>query len=47
MTDNEIGDEGTKTLSEMLKMNTTLTKLDLESKEEERRGRERKERKEG
>ena len=37
MTGNEIGDEGAKALSEMLKMNTTLTKLDLESEREERR----------
>lgn len=29
LTDNEIGDEGIKTLSEMLKVNTTLTSLDL------------------
>lgn len=29
LTDNEIGDEGVKTLSEMLKVNTTMTSLDL------------------
>ena len=31
MTDNGIGDEGAETLSEMLKVNTTLTKLHLQS----------------
>ena len=30
MTDNEIGDEGAKTMSEMLKVNTTLASLNLE-----------------
>ena len=45
MTDNDIGVEGTKALSEMLKKNTTLTSLDLSGDEEERRGkRERKDR---
>ena len=34
MTENEFGDEGAKTLSEMLKMNTTLTSLSLGSEEE-------------
>ena len=29
MTDNQIGDEGAISLSEMLKVNTTLTGLDL------------------
>ena len=29
MTDNEIGDEGAKAMSEMLKVNSTLTTLDL------------------
>ena len=43
MTDNEIGDEGAKALSEMLKVNTTLTSLQLLSEEE--RKEERKERK--
>ena len=37
MTDN-IGAEGTKALSEMLKVNTTLTSLNLESGDEERNG---------
>ena len=40
MTDNEIGDEGAKSLGEMLQVNTTLTSLDLGSEEEE--GKERK-----
>ena len=47
MTANKVGVEGAKTLSEMLKVNTTLISLDLSGDEEERRGkRERKERKE-
>ena len=37
MTDNEIGDEGAKAMSEMLKMNATLTSLDLSGEEEERK----------
>ena len=37
MTVNEIGDEGAKATSEMLKENTTLTKLNLWSEEEERK----------
>ena len=37
MTDNGIGDEGAKAMSEMLKKNTTLTTLDLSGEEEERR----------
>ena len=45
MTDNGIGDEGAKAMSEMLKVNSTLTTLDL-SCEEERKGREEKEKKE-
>ena len=46
MTDNEIRDEGTKALSEMLKKNTTLTKLNLKSEEEKRgRGKEKREKK--
>ena len=44
MTDNEIGVEGARTMSEMLKVNTTLTTLDLAGEEE--RKRERRERKE-
>ena len=31
MTGNEIGDEGAKVMSEMLKVNSTLTKLNLSS----------------
>ena len=34
MTDNEIRDAGTELLSEMLKVNTTLTSLNLDSVEE-------------
>ena len=37
MTGNDIGDEGAKALSEMLKVNTTLTSLDLSGEEEERK----------
>ena len=37
MTGNEIGDEGAKAMSEMLKVNTTLTSLSLGGEEEERR----------
>ena len=33
MTDNEIGDEGAKTMSEMIRVNTTLTTLDLMSED--------------
>ena len=36
MTDNEIGDEGVKSMSEMLKSNKTLTSLNLRSEEEGR-----------
>ena len=46
MTEDGIGDEGAKSMSEMLKVNTTLTKLDLgceEKKKRERREREEKE----
>ena len=32
-TDNEIGDEGARMISEGLKINSTLTKLNLESDE--------------
>ena len=34
MIDNNIGDEGAKAMSEMLKVNSTLTSLDLRSEEE-------------
>ena len=40
MTGNTIEVEGAKRLSEMLKMNTTLTKLDLESEKEKKNGNE-------
>ena len=43
MTDNEIGVEGAKALSEMLKVNTTLTKLDLESEEKRKEKRKKRE----
>ena len=43
MTGNGIGDEGAKALSEMMKVNSTLTTLDLWG-EEERKEREEKER---
>ena len=46
MTDNVIGDEGAKALSEMLQKNTTLTTLNLRGEKEERNKRERKKRKE-
>ena len=45
MTDNEIGDEGAKAMSEMMKVNSTLTTLNLGG-EEERKEREEKEKKE-
>ena len=35
MTDDEIEDEGVKSMSEMLKVNTTLTSLNLEGAEYE------------
>ena len=40
MTDNGIGDEGAKSMSEMLKVNTTLTELDLSCEERKKRERE-------
>ena len=43
MTDNEIGDEGAKAMSEMLKVNTTLSTLYLGGEEQKRK--ERRERK--
>ena len=33
MTENKVGVDGAKALSEMLKVNTTLTSLNLDSKE--------------
>ena len=35
MTGNEIRDEGAKAMSEVLKVNTTLTSLDLSGKDKE------------
>ena len=46
MTVNGIGDEGAKAMSEMLKVNSTLTELNLGG-EEERKERKEKEKKEG
>ena len=45
MTGNGIGDEGAKAMSEMMKVNSTLTELNLEC-EKERKEREEKEKKE-
>ena len=45
MTDNKIGDEGAKAMSEMLKVNTTLTTLNLSCEEERKERRERKRKK--
>ena len=45
MTDNGIGDEGAKAMSEMLKVNSTLTTLDLSCEEERKEREERKKRK--
>ena len=42
MTVNGIGDEGAKAMSEMVKVNTTLTTLYLGSEEERKERRERK-----
>ena len=44
MTGNGIGVEGAKSMSEMLKVNTTLTSLNLDCEEERKERRERKER---
>ena len=38
MTGNAIGDEGAKSMSEMMKLNTTLTSLHLGGQEEEGKG---------
>ena len=46
MTGNEIGVEGAKALSEMMKVNTTLTSLNLSCEEERRKERERRKGKE-
>ena len=45
MTGNNIGEEGAKAMSEMMKVNSTLTTLNLGS-EEERKEKEKKEKKE-
>ena len=45
MTGNRIGNEGAKAMSEMMKVNSTLTELNLDG-EEERKEREEKEKKE-
>ena len=42
MTDNGIGNEGAKSLSEVLKTNTTLTSLGLGCEEEEKKRKEKK-----
>ena len=42
MTVNEIGDEGAKAMSEMVKVNSTLTSLNLRCEEERKERRERK-----
>ena len=42
MTGNEIGVEGAKAMSEMLKVNTTLTTLNLSCEEERKRKRKKK-----
>ena len=44
MADNWIGDEGTKAVSEMLKVNTTLTSLNLRREEGKKRKKKRKKR---
>ena len=46
MTGNGIGDEGAKAISEMLKVNSTLTELNLRGEEERKERRERKKKKE-
>ena len=44
MTGNEIGDEGAKSMSEMMKVNSTLTTLNLGGEEERKEREERKKR---
>ena len=46
MTDNVIGDEGAKAMSEMMKVNNTLTTLNLRSDEERKEKEKRKKKKE-
>ena len=46
MTDNGIGDEGAKAMSEMLKVNTTLTELDLGGEKRRKKEKRKKKRKE-
>ena len=45
MTDNEIGEEGAKSMSEMMKVNTTLTSLNLRGEEERKKGKKQEKRK--
>ena len=45
MTENRIGDEGAKAMSEMLKVNSTLTTPNLRGEEERKERRERKRKK--
>ncbi len=47
MTDNGIGDEGAKSMSEMLRVNTTLTSLNLRCEEEKKGNRRERTRNEG
>ena len=42
MTGNGIGDEGAKSMSEMIRVNTTLTSLNLSCEEERKRGKRKK-----
>ena len=46
MTDNGIGDEGAKAMSEMMKVNTTLTSLNLSGEEERKKRKKRMKKKE-
>ena len=43
MTGNRVGVEGTKSMSEMLKVNTALTSLDLGGEDERKKNEEKKE----
>ena len=47
MTDNQIGAEGANAMSEKLKMNTTMTSLDLGGEEERKEKRRERKKKEG
>ena len=46
MVDNKIGDEGAKAVSEMLKVNTRIRRLDLRGEEEERKEKKKREKEE-